>query len=49
MWAEALRHVVGCWTNEYHEFAGEHWTTPRRRVQPKPLELMGTEVIPRVR
>src|SRR3954470_11523380 len=35
MWQEAIGHIVGCWTNEWHEFEGEHWSMPRRRVQPK--------------
>ena len=38
MWQEALGHVVGCWTNEYYEFEGTHWSMPRRRVQPKPMQ-----------
>jgi alkanesulfonate monooxygenase SsuD/methylene tetrahydromethanopterin reductase-like flavin-dependent oxidoreductase (luciferase family) len=38
MWKEAIGHVVDCWTNEYSEFEGEHWSLPRRRVQPKPLQ-----------
>ena len=38
MWQEAIGHVVGCWTNEEHEFAGEFWQMPRRRVQPKPWQ-----------
>jgi len=38
MWQEALGHIVGCWTNEEYEFAGEHWQMPRRRVQPKPIQ-----------
>ena len=38
MWQEAIAHVVGCWTNEEYEFAGEFWQMPRRRVQPKPLQ-----------
>jgi alkanesulfonate monooxygenase SsuD/methylene tetrahydromethanopterin reductase-like flavin-dependent oxidoreductase (luciferase family) len=38
MWLEALEHIVGCWTNEEHEFAGKHWSMPRRRVVPKPLQ-----------
>ncbi len=35
---EALEHIVGCWTNEEYEFEGKHWSMPRRRVQPKPLQ-----------
>ena len=38
MWQEAIGHVVGCWTNEFYEFEGEHWSMPRRRVQPKPIQ-----------
>jgi alkanesulfonate monooxygenase SsuD/methylene tetrahydromethanopterin reductase-like flavin-dependent oxidoreductase (luciferase family) len=38
MWREAIEHVVGCWTNDEHEFQGEHWQMPRRRVLPKPLQ-----------
>jgi alkanesulfonate monooxygenase SsuD/methylene tetrahydromethanopterin reductase-like flavin-dependent oxidoreductase (luciferase family) len=38
MWQEAIEHVVGCWTNEEYEFEGEHWSMPRRRVQPKPIQ-----------
>ena len=38
MWQEAIGHVVGCWTNEEYEFEGEHWSMPKRRVQPKPIQ-----------
>ena len=38
MWQEAVEHIVGCWTNEEHEFAGEHWQMPKRRVIPKPWQ-----------
>jgi alkanesulfonate monooxygenase SsuD/methylene tetrahydromethanopterin reductase-like flavin-dependent oxidoreductase (luciferase family) len=38
MWQEAIRHVVGCWTNDEYEFSGEHWSMPRRRVLPKPIQ-----------
>ena len=38
MWREAIEHVVGCWTNDEYEFAGEHWQMPKRRVLPKPLQ-----------
>lgn len=38
MWAEALDHIVGCWTNDEHEFEGEYWSMPKRRVLPKPLQ-----------
>lgn len=38
MWREAVEHVIGCWTNEYHEFEGKYWSMPRRRVQPKPIQ-----------
>jgi len=38
MWHEAVEHIVDCWVNEYSEFQGKHWSLPRRRVQPKPLQ-----------
>jgi alkanesulfonate monooxygenase SsuD/methylene tetrahydromethanopterin reductase-like flavin-dependent oxidoreductase (luciferase family) len=38
MWLEAVRHIVGCWTNDEHEFDGEFWQMPKRRVVPKPLQ-----------
>jgi alkanesulfonate monooxygenase SsuD/methylene tetrahydromethanopterin reductase-like flavin-dependent oxidoreductase (luciferase family) len=38
MWREAIGHVVGCWTNDTYEFAGEHWSMPKRRVLPKPRQ-----------
>ncbi|MGH9210846.1 MAG: LLM class flavin-dependent oxidoreductase [Acidimicrobiales bacterium] len=38
MWREAIEHMVGCWVNEHHAFDGEHWSMPKRRVQPKPLQ-----------
>jgi len=38
MWQEAIRHIVGCWTNDEHEFAGKHWSMPKRRVLPKPFQ-----------
>ena len=33
-WREAIDHIVGSWTNEFHELEGEHWQVPRRRVIP---------------
>jgi alkanesulfonate monooxygenase SsuD/methylene tetrahydromethanopterin reductase-like flavin-dependent oxidoreductase (luciferase family) len=38
MWAEAIEHVVACWTNEEVELNGKHWQMPRRNVHPKPLQ-----------
>lgn len=38
MWQEAIRHIVGCWTNDEHEFQGKHWSMPKRRVLPKPFQ-----------
>ena len=38
MWAEALEHIVGCWTNDEYEFEGKYWSMPKRRVLPKPLQ-----------
>ena len=37
-WEEAIKAVVGCWTNEEYEFEGEYWSMPKRRVQPKPRQ-----------
>jgi alkanesulfonate monooxygenase SsuD/methylene tetrahydromethanopterin reductase-like flavin-dependent oxidoreductase (luciferase family) len=38
MWQEALDHIVGCWTHDEYEFEGKHWSMPKRRVLPKPLQ-----------
>jgi alkanesulfonate monooxygenase SsuD/methylene tetrahydromethanopterin reductase-like flavin-dependent oxidoreductase (luciferase family) len=38
MWQEAIEHIVGCWTHEEYEFEGRHWSMPRRRVIPKPIQ-----------
>jgi alkanesulfonate monooxygenase SsuD/methylene tetrahydromethanopterin reductase-like flavin-dependent oxidoreductase (luciferase family) len=38
MWQEAIGHVVGCWTNDEYEFSGKHWSMPKRRVLPKPIQ-----------
>ncbi len=38
MWQEAVGHIVGCWTNDEYEFSGKHWSMPKRRVLPKPLQ-----------
>jgi alkanesulfonate monooxygenase SsuD/methylene tetrahydromethanopterin reductase-like flavin-dependent oxidoreductase (luciferase family) len=38
MWREAVAHIVGCWTHDEYEFEGEHWSMPRRRVIPKPIQ-----------
>jgi alkanesulfonate monooxygenase SsuD/methylene tetrahydromethanopterin reductase-like flavin-dependent oxidoreductase (luciferase family) len=38
MWREAVEHIVACWADEYTQFEGEHWSLPRRRVQPKPIQ-----------
>ena len=38
MLEEAMEHVVGCWTNERHSFAGKHWSMPERIVVPKPVQ-----------
>ena len=38
MWQEAIEHVIGCWTNDEHEFVGKYWKMPKRRVLPKPLQ-----------
>jgi alkanesulfonate monooxygenase SsuD/methylene tetrahydromethanopterin reductase-like flavin-dependent oxidoreductase (luciferase family) len=38
MWREAVEHVIACWTHDEVEFQGEHWSLPKRRVLPKPLQ-----------
>lgn len=38
MWDEALRHIVGCWTEEEHAFEGRYWQMPKRSVHPKPRQ-----------
>jgi alkanesulfonate monooxygenase SsuD/methylene tetrahydromethanopterin reductase-like flavin-dependent oxidoreductase (luciferase family) len=38
MQEEALRHVVGIWTNEEYSFEGKHWSMPPRTVIPKPVQ-----------
>ncbi|MPY92515.1 MAG: LLM class flavin-dependent oxidoreductase [Acidimicrobiia bacterium] len=38
MWQESLGHIVGCWTNDEYEFEGKHWSMPKRRVLPKPIQ-----------
>ncbi len=38
MWSEALEHIVGCWTNDEYGFEGKHWSMPKRRVLPKPIQ-----------
>ncbi len=38
MWQEAIGHIVGCWTNDEYEFEGKHWSMPKRRVVPKPIQ-----------
>jgi len=38
MWQEAIGHIVGCWTHDEYEFEGKHWSMPKRRVLPKPIQ-----------
>jgi alkanesulfonate monooxygenase SsuD/methylene tetrahydromethanopterin reductase-like flavin-dependent oxidoreductase (luciferase family) len=39
MWAEALQHIVGAWTEEQYQADGKYWRMGApRRVQPKPLQ-----------
>ena len=39
MWSEALRHIVGAWTQETYQADGKYWRMGApRRVQPKPLQ-----------
>jgi alkanesulfonate monooxygenase SsuD/methylene tetrahydromethanopterin reductase-like flavin-dependent oxidoreductase (luciferase family) len=38
MWEEALRVVVGAWTEDEFAWEGKHFRFPRRRVVPKPIQ-----------
>jgi alkanesulfonate monooxygenase SsuD/methylene tetrahydromethanopterin reductase-like flavin-dependent oxidoreductase (luciferase family) len=38
MWEEALRVIVGAWTEEEFSWEGEHFQVPPRRVVPRPLQ-----------
>ena len=38
MLQEAIDHIVGCWTNDEHNFDGTYWQLPKRRVLPKPVQ-----------
>ncbi len=38
MQEEAMRAIVGCWTNEEFQFEGKHWSMPRRTVVPRPVQ-----------
>jgi alkanesulfonate monooxygenase SsuD/methylene tetrahydromethanopterin reductase-like flavin-dependent oxidoreductase (luciferase family) len=38
MLSEAIDHIVGCWTEDEHEFEGQYWQMPKRRVLPKPVQ-----------
>jgi alkanesulfonate monooxygenase SsuD/methylene tetrahydromethanopterin reductase-like flavin-dependent oxidoreductase (luciferase family) len=38
MWEEALRMVVGAWTDDVFEWSGKYWQVPPRRVLPRPLQ-----------
>ena len=38
MWEEALRVVVGAWTEDVFHFEGKHFQFPARAVVPKPLQ-----------
>jgi alkanesulfonate monooxygenase SsuD/methylene tetrahydromethanopterin reductase-like flavin-dependent oxidoreductase (luciferase family) len=38
MWQEAIEIVVGAWTQDEFEHEGKHWSLPKRRVLPKPLQ-----------
>ncbi len=37
-WEEAIRHVVGAWTNDTYAMDGTYWQSPPRRVHPKPRQ-----------
>jgi alkanesulfonate monooxygenase SsuD/methylene tetrahydromethanopterin reductase-like flavin-dependent oxidoreductase (luciferase family) len=38
MWEEALRFVIGAWTNDVFSWEGQFFKLPPRRVVPKPLQ-----------
>ncbi|MGZ8764309.1 MAG: LLM class flavin-dependent oxidoreductase [Acidimicrobiia bacterium] len=38
MWEEALRMIVGAWTEDVFEWDGRFWQVPPRRVHPKPIQ-----------
>jgi alkanesulfonate monooxygenase SsuD/methylene tetrahydromethanopterin reductase-like flavin-dependent oxidoreductase (luciferase family) len=38
MWEEALRVVVGAWTEDVFAFEGKHFSIPPRAVVPKPIQ-----------
>jgi alkanesulfonate monooxygenase SsuD/methylene tetrahydromethanopterin reductase-like flavin-dependent oxidoreductase (luciferase family) len=38
LWEEALRMIVGAWTEDVFQWQGERFTFPPRRVLPKPLQ-----------
>jgi len=39
MWSEALRHIVGAWTEDLYQAEGEYWRMGApRRVLPRPLQ-----------
>jgi alkanesulfonate monooxygenase SsuD/methylene tetrahydromethanopterin reductase-like flavin-dependent oxidoreductase (luciferase family) len=38
MWEEALRLIVGAWTEDVFSWSGPHFRLPPRRVIPKPLQ-----------
>jgi alkanesulfonate monooxygenase SsuD/methylene tetrahydromethanopterin reductase-like flavin-dependent oxidoreductase (luciferase family) len=38
MWEEALKLVVGAWTEDTFSWEGKHFNVPPRRVHPKPLQ-----------
>ena len=38
LWEEALRMIVGAWTEDVFEWQGEHFRFPPRRVLPKPIQ-----------
>ena len=38
MWQEAVGHIIGCWTQDEYAFEGKHWSLPKRRVLPKPIQ-----------
>ena len=38
LWAESISMIPKIWTSDEYEYEGEHWSVPKRRVLPKPLQ-----------
>ena len=38
LWNESISMLPKIWTSDEYEYEGEHWSVPKRRVLPKPLQ-----------